>query len=170
MIGDVVIADLFCGGGGAAKGLHQAGFTVIGYDIKPQPHYPFEFHQQDALTVDLSQFDAIWASPPCQLWVDPNSGHSDRTPPDLVTPIRERILAVGLPYIIENVDRAPLRDPVKLCGTMFGLPLIRHRLFESNKPLSKGNLTCKPLGQGLGGYIRSSIWTWGKRATEGQRQ
>jgi DNA (cytosine-5)-methyltransferase 1 len=39
----------------------------------------------------------------------------------------------GLPYIIENVDGAPLREPVILCGTMFkGLRVLRHRLFEAN--------------------------------------
>jgi hypothetical protein len=38
-------------------------------------------------------------------------------------------------YIIENVEGAPLRDPVALCGALFpGLRTLRHRLFEASFP------------------------------------
>ena len=65
------LLDLFCGAGGAAMGYHRAGFEVVGVDIKPQPHYPFEFHQMNALVaagsaVLLRGIDVIHASPPCQ--------------------------------------------------------------------------------------------------------
>ena len=126
------IADLFCGAGGAAMGLHRAGFEVVGFDIEPQPRYPFEFHQQDALTVDLSGFDAVWASPPCQRFT---VMRRDNNHVDLLTPIRPILEASGKPYIIENVPGAPMRKDSVLCGSAFGLKVRRHRWFESNIPL-----------------------------------
>lgn len=128
------IADLFCGAGGAGMGLHRAGFAVVGFDINPQPNYPFEFHQQDALTVDLSEFDAVWASPPCQAFTKYRNRRPDLPEryPNLVPAIRRKLKAAGLPSIIENVDGAPLESPAILCGSMFGLDVRRHRLFECN--------------------------------------
>ena len=125
------LLDLFCGAGGAAVGLHRAGFEVVGIDIKPQPHYPFEFHQADALTYPLEGFDAYWASPPCQAYVDTNKrGKKATTHPRLIAPIRGLLGLTDKPYVIENVMGAPLINPFMLCGTMFGLRVIRHRLFE----------------------------------------
>ena len=129
------LLDLFCGAGGCAVGYARAGFEVVGVDLAPQPHYPFEFHQADALTFSLDGFDAIHASPPCQHYTALRTLHRDRTYPDLVAPIRERLAASGLPYIIENVPGAPLPNAVMLCGSMFGLRVKRHRLFESNELL-----------------------------------
>lgn len=131
------ILDLFCGAGGASMGYHRAGFDVTGVDLFPQPRYPFRFIQADALTVDLCGFDAIHASPPCQGYAagprNTNVAMGRRYEhPLLIEPIRERLLAAGVPYVIENVVGAPLRDPVRLCGTSFGLPLRRHRLFEAS--------------------------------------
>ena len=110
-------------------GLHRAGFEVVGVDIELQKNYPFEFHQQDALTADLSGFDAVWASPPCQKFSAATTG-SAKNHLDLVAATREHLY--GKPFIIENVPAAPLKDPVRLCGIMFGLKVIRHRHFESN--------------------------------------
>ncbi len=135
------LLDLFCCAGGAGVGYHRAGFEVIGVDIKPQPNYPYLFVQADALTLSpefLAQFDAIHASPPCQSYSDlaKRNGNADSWP-RLVEPIRDILISTGLPYIIENVEGAPLIDPVVLCGTMFtGLRVLRHRLFETNFPLS----------------------------------
>lgn len=132
------LLDLFCGAGGAGVGYASVGFEVVGVDIDPQPEYPFEFHQADALTFPLDGFDAIHASPPCQGYVGWQNINSlrgfENDHPLLIDPIRERLEATGLPYIIENVVGAPLRDPVMLCGTMFGLGVRRHRLFETNLP------------------------------------
>ena len=127
---DPVLIDLFCGAGGAAKGYAEAGFRVIGVDINPQPNFPYEFHQADALEFDLSLADCLHASPPCQKFstVTPNKDIH----PDLVDPIRQRLMATGLPYVIENVPGAPLINPVRLCGSSFGLRVRRHRMFEAN--------------------------------------
>ncbi len=125
------LLDLFCGAGGCAAGYVAAGFEVTGVDIVPQPRYPFHFIQADALEFPLDGFDVIHASPPCQrysvtfaLW--------QREYADLVPLMRSRLWASGKPCVIENVVGAPLPGSIVLCGTMFGLGVLRHRLFESN--------------------------------------
>lgn len=120
-------------------GLHRAGFDVVGVDIEPQPRYPFTFHQADALAYPLEGFDFIWASPPCQRFSDlaKRNGNAEAWP-DFVDPIRRRLTVSGAAWVIENVEGAPLRNPVILCGTMFpGLRVLRHRLFETNFPLAQ---------------------------------
>jgi len=120
-------------------GLHRAGFDVVGVDIRPQPRYPFEFHQADALAYPLDGFDFIWASPPCQAHssISRVSGRQEHHV-DRIEETRARLEASGSPWVMENVMGAPLRDPFMLCGTMFGLQtscgaeLQRHRLFEAN--------------------------------------
>jgi DNA (cytosine-5)-methyltransferase 1 len=119
-------------------GYHRAGFDVVGVDINPQPNYPFEFHQADAMMFPLDGYDVIHASPPCQRYLNLGAVNRklgrDYDHPDLVADIRQRIH--WSPYVIENVEGSPLHDPVRLCGTAFGLPLRRHRLFESNLPIT----------------------------------
>ena len=144
------LLDLFCGAGGAGAGYARAGFEVVGVDIKPQPNYPFQFVQGDALEVLagvgewfrgwVETFDVIHASPPCQTHVKGLAAVNARLGRqmrhrDLIAPVRDALIASGKPYVIENVPGAPLIDPVRLCGTSFGLPLRRHRLFESSVPL-----------------------------------
>ena len=125
------VLDLFCGAGGASCGLHYAGFDVVGVDIAPQPNYPFEFVQADAMTYPLDGFDFIWASPPCQVhsnaWKIRGNDH-----PDLIPDIRARLRGGNAHYCIENVPGAPLLNPVLLCGSMFGLKVYRHRIFEAS--------------------------------------
>jgi|SRR5581483_11089672 len=131
------LLDLFCGAGGASMGYHLAGFEVVGVDSVIQPNYPFEFVWGDALTHPLDNFDVLVASPPCQGYSKATAFHrgARKKHPLLIEPIRERFQASGLPYVIENVEGAPLDNPILLCGTMFGLRSIRHRLFESNVQL-----------------------------------
>jgi DNA (cytosine-5)-methyltransferase 1 len=129
------LLDLFCGAGGAAMGYHRAGFDVVGVDIEPQPHYPFEFHQADAMTFPLDGYDAIHASPPCQAYSVANNIHGRTDHPDLVAETRDRLVAAGGPYVIENVPGSPLRNFVQVCGLSVGANVRRHRWFECNFPV-----------------------------------
>lgn len=134
-------------------GLHQAfpDAEIVGVDIRPQPRYPFTFVQGDALEFDLSGFDFVWASPPCQHYI--RSGNVDHSiHPDLVRPIRERLTRYGRPWIIENVPGAPLAAGAMLCGSMFGLRIRRHRLFEANWSLPMSPAPCQHHGQITGVY------------------
>lgn len=122
-------------------GYHRAGCEVVGVDLDGDcaAEYPFEFHQGDAIQYLLThghEFDLIHASPPCQKYT-PLNAYNHKTYPDLIAPTREAMVKVGLPYVIENVEAAKpeLRDPVMLCGPMFGLKVYRHRLFEASFPL-----------------------------------
>jgi len=125
--------DLCCSAGGASMGLHRAGFDVTGIDIKPQKRYPFRFIQGDALNlpVRLQDFDLIWASPHCQEYSRTRLMNPERKRfPEQIPQFREMLVSAGVPYIIENVPGAPLLNPIKLNGAMFGLPLYRERHFE----------------------------------------
>lgn len=123
-------------------GYNRAGFEVVGVDIKPQKHYPFEFHQVDALeylTEHGREFDFIHASPPCQAYSSLRFLNPEKKPECFIERIREKLKRWGGLWVIENVMGAPLIDPVMLCGTMFKLrtknsraELWRHRLFEIN--------------------------------------
>ncbi len=172
------LLDLFCGAGGAAMGYHRAGFEVVGVDIEPQPRYPFEFIQDDALEW-LSEpvtvggrygtrgFDAIHASPPCQAFTTARVIHG-REHPDLLTPTRELLEQTGLPWVIENVPGAPMRVDLVLCGTAFPeLRVKRHRWFEFSDPqLAPGlvhgcNHSRKTVAVfGHGGHIYHGVEDW----------
>lgn len=126
------ILDLFSGAGGAAQGYHDAGFDVVGVDIRPQPRYPFEHHVADAMTFPLDGFDAIHASPPCQAYSIANNIHGRDDHPDLLPATRDRLKAWGGPWVIENVPGSPMDNWVVVCGLALGLGVKRHRWFESN--------------------------------------
>jgi DNA (cytosine-5)-methyltransferase 1 len=135
------LLDLFCGGGGASAGYVEAGFDVVGVDIEPQAHYPFEFHQADALKwldwMNPGAFAAVHASPPCQKFTAyrrRGAGVGDGYP-DLIEPVRDLLERSGLPWVMENVAKSPVRPMVHLCGSSFGLDVRRHRWFETNVPM-----------------------------------
>jgi DNA (cytosine-5)-methyltransferase 1 len=141
--------DLCSGQGGAAEGYLRAGFDVIGVDVNDySEQYPGRFVQGDALDA-LDRFadivDAVHTSPPCQRWTHGNVANSVEHHPDLIASHRAALQGLGLPYVIENVPRAPLHDPLILCGSMFDLTAVdldgtllhlrRHRHFESSVDL-----------------------------------
>lgn len=128
-------------------GYYRAGFDVVGVDIEAQPRYPFEFHQADALEYlaeHSQEFDVIHASPPCQAYSTTRNLKTARSDyPDLVAVTRSAILDTGKPFVIENVPGAPLINPIILCGSMFGLGVIRHRLFETCPAVYFPPATCR---------------------------
>ena len=158
------LLDLFCGAGGCSVGYHRAGFDVVGVDIKPQPRYPFPFVFGDALDVlrrmlngekvlatdgnyyGIDDFDAIHASPPCQAYSVTKS-LTTKDHPELVPQTRALLQSTGKTWVIENVPGAPLFNPLLLCGTMFGLDVIRHRLFESSHPIYFPPTMCAHVGK-----------------------
>jgi DNA (cytosine-5)-methyltransferase 1 len=143
-----VLLDLFCGTGGATMGYFNAGFFVIGVDRVPQKYYPFPQFVADAFAFvrwagDI--FDAYHASPPCQLYsktrylVPPLQRRAHKFI-DLIPQTRhmfQQQVAPYKPWVIENVEGAPLEKSLLLCGTMFLLPTYRHRIFESNVELTQ---------------------------------
>lgn len=175
--------DLFCGAGGAAMGLWWAGFDVIGIDIKKQPRYPFPFVQGDATQppFDLRRAAFIWASPTCQAHTSLKTMHNAKAHVDFIPQTRALLKAAGVPYVIENVVGAPLQNPFRLCGTMFGLgiedaDLRRHRDFESSFPIA-AVLECQHSSrQTLGvysGHIRNrrrTIGIYGEGCRDSRRK
>jgi len=174
------LLDLFCGAGGCAVGYHRAGFDVVGVDIKPQKRYPFGFIQGDALEY-LSEhgreFDAIHASPPCQRY---SVARQSDNHPDLVPPIRNLLLAIAKPWVIENVIGSPLGPSLLLCGSMFGLLVQRHRVFESsnlflspgpcNHAAFKGSYPCgRSNGTARAGERSRVVHVYGQGCSRGPR-
>lgn len=130
------VLDLFSCAGGAGMGYSQAGFEVVGVDIEPQPDYPFEFVQSDALEYLKEhghKFDVIHASPPCQASSALTKGtNKGREYLNLIPATRDLLAGYVVPTVLENVQGSDLRRDLTLCGEMFGLAVIRHRYFEVN--------------------------------------
>ena len=155
------LLDLYCKAGGASKGYRLAGFDVVGVDIKKQKRYPYEFIQADCLELMkdmdfLKSFDVITASPPCQTHSITqhlrNAQGKSTDKIDLIPQTREALIASGKPYVIENVPGAPLINPIRMCGSAFGLKVRRHRLFESNIQLTSSICNHKEQGKPVGIY------------------
>lgn len=149
-------------------GLYRAGFDVTGVDIAPQPQYPFSFVQADALAFPLEGFDFIWASPPCQAHSTVTRDKSKHA--DLIPETRARLAATSALYVIENVLGAPIENAVMLCGAMFGLGVLRHRLFELSwfemqpgHPDHRGSVTTGQYMTVTGNSSGVASWTMRRR-------
>lgn len=163
------LLDLFCGAGGCTKGYQRAGFHVVGVDIRPQPRYcGDEFFQDDALWLEslcgyTEPFDAVHASPPCQDY-SKALRHLSNEQPRLIEPVRDLLRRMDLPWVLENVPGAPLptqdtldgRYGVQLCGTMFGMRVYRHRLFETSFPVVPPPRGCNHSVPALNPYNQKS--------------
>lgn len=125
--------------------------TGLDNDPRVGRYYPYEFVCQDALRLDpasgrfvaalepdyLREFDFVHLGGPCQPWskmVSCRPGLREQYV-DLIEPLRPVLAASGVPYVIENVEGAPLLSPVWLCGLMFDKLLYRHRGFEAGNGL-----------------------------------
>lgn len=133
-----LIIDGFCKAGGAAMGYYRAGFDVLGIDIEPQPNYPFEFVQGDVFSVlpwllANRKPAAVHLSPPCHdhsaLLSLQETGHGTGW---MLVAARGLAQCLDVPYVIENVERAVMVNPITLCGSSFGLGVRRHRKFETS--------------------------------------
>ncbi len=171
------LLDLYCGAGGASTGYHRAGFEVTGVDIRPQPRYPFTFHQGDALeflTAHGHEFDAINAGPPCQDHSRLRALSGDHGTGWLLAATRAALSASGVAWVIENVPGAPMRADLRLCGCLFALPGLRRerwfetswRAFELRSPCSHTGPTVTVAGHpggtstrdGRSGYADTAAW------------
>jgi DNA (cytosine-5)-methyltransferase 1 len=156
--------DLFCGAGGCSAGYARAGYDVTGVDIKPQPRYQFAFILGDALEYVEAhghEYDLIHASPPCQRFIRlAKQQQTHLRHRDLIEATRRALRATGRPYVIENVEGAPLVDPLMLCGTMFGLRVIRHRLFETEPAIWWPPTLCMHPKQGPGRRGNEGTGEW----------
>jgi DNA (cytosine-5)-methyltransferase 1 len=156
------VLDLYCGAGMAADGYRQAGFDVVGWDIRKQPSYPYEFHCGSALAVledteYIRQFDLIHASPPCQAHTRAkhlrNAQGGKSRYDDLLTPTLQRLQGISVPWVVENVVGSPgMEDAVVECGSAYGLKVRRHRLFKASFPLEGSGCKHKEQGKPTGVY------------------
>jgi len=174
--------DLFCGAGGAARGLIEAGFEVTGVDNVPQPRYPGEFWEMDfknlfnEARVLNKTFDFVWSSPPCQAHTALKTAPNNKKHPNLIPATRKLLNKINLPWVIENVVGAPLNNPFVLCGSMFNLTvsrpsfgtfeLRRHRIFQTSFDVSTPKCQHQhPVAGVYGGHVRIRAASVGGRGT-----
>lgn len=185
------LADLCACAGLGADGYVQAGFRVHCVDIDQRAlrHNPHETEIGDVLALLrdrdwVAQFDALHISPPCQLFsatrkLAEAQGKGKGRAVDLLTPVLEALEDVEIPWVVENVERSPLKAKpgvVRLCGSSFGLKVQRHRLFYSNVDLGmspacdhttfdRDPITGKPRPWGVYYAMGDNIPSGGRTAT-----
>jgi DNA (cytosine-5)-methyltransferase 1 len=139
----IKLLDLCCGAGGCSMGYKLAadelgiGIEIVGVDVKEQKNYPFTFVRDDAMSFlqrEYARFTHIHASPPCQEYTH-NSNAKRKAKVEgsksILPDLRVKMYETMLPGVIENVMGAPLIPDIILEGRMFGLKVIRRRMFET---------------------------------------
>jgi DNA (cytosine-5)-methyltransferase 1 len=141
----IKLLDLCCGAGGCSMGYKLAAerlgmeIEITGVDMKVQKNYPFEFVREDAMSFlgrEGRGFTHIHASPPCQEFLYNSNAKADAKVDGhkgllLLLEMRVMMYSIGLPGVIENVIGSPLIKDIVLEGRMFGLKVIRRRVFET---------------------------------------
>jgi len=150
--------DACSGEGGSSKGLMDAGWCVTAIDNDParlrrNPAQHTVLVDDAVIYIADHGYDCafVWAGPPCQDYSAGTRAMRAHGIPTgykrLIATLRALMDDMGLDYVIENVEgaRSEMRDPLLLCGRMFGLAatdadgtdlvMDRHRLFETRLPL-----------------------------------
>lgn len=143
----LTLLDGFSCAGLGADGYRRAGFQVVCLDQDPRAlrHAAAAGHETvlgDAMVLladpgFMRQFDASHVSPPCQGYsatrrLADGQGKGQGRAVNLAEPVRDLLNAWGGPWVMENVERSPLRDwpgTITLCGSSWALKVQRHRLF-----------------------------------------
>lgn len=145
-----------CSGLGA-DGYTAAGWEVVCLDNDPKAlaHNPHHTVAGDALTLladrgFMRQFAGVHASFPCQLFSATRQlaiaqGKGTGRAVDLLTPGMPLMHRLDVPWIVENVNRSPVRHmpgAVRLCGSSWGLKVERHRWFAPSPGLLLTGSVC----------------------------
>lgn len=132
--GSYRIAHLFADTGIEAEVLHTFG-EVVRVGIDPEPNPFSTVIQADACDPPLSGgFDLAVAHPECQRFsrATAGGGSDPEDHPNQIPDAREACQRLADHYIVENVPQAPLHDPVKFTGGMFGMAIHYPRAFETS--------------------------------------
>jgi hypothetical protein len=136
---DFRILHLFADTGIESEILHTFG-QVLRVGIDPSTNPFSTVVQGDARDPPVSgRFDLAVAHPPCQRWsvATPGGGSDPLSHPDCIDEARAVCRELADHYIIENVPGAPLRDPVRFEGGMFGMGIHYPRAFETSFPVGR---------------------------------
>lgn len=138
---ELLIYHIFADRGVESEFLSGYGRVVrVGLD-------PFENEYSEVVRADAREIplapgaDLVLLHPPCYLWAESTRHIPDEVREedyeDLIPTAREIGRELGEHYIIENVPKAPLKDPVVLNGRHFRLPIHYERAFETSFPVKQ---------------------------------
>jgi|AntRauTorcE11898_2_1112593.scaffolds.fasta_scaffold03299_4 hypothetical protein len=132
-LNDLLIYHLYADEGVESDYLTRFGRVIrVGLD-------PVDRNSSEPITADVEDLplrpcaDLAIAHPECGPWNEMSEIHDNKSEqPKQIKAAREICQQVADHYIIENVADAPLKDPVVLEGSYFGLPITKERAFETS--------------------------------------